>query len=410
VVRRALVTSSLLLALAAAACVDDSIPLLPDAGGSDGGAGDGGSADRGASDGGPTDGSADRGASDGGPTDGSADAGASDGGVGDDGGAGAGASDGGPVLLASAESCGDIKLVVVGDVLFWTESGTGMVKSVPTSGGRATVIAANQMGVGAIAVDDTFVYWVYGQTMIRRRPLVGGNESVFVDPPPLPNVSGTNYENHINALLVAGRTLFYGRFTYVYRIPTDGTTPQLIASSPMEDMGVPGAFALDATHLYQVEIGHNAVSREVIDGTQIGLLETGAMEPLAPDRIAVSRASLVTDAVAVKDGRVVWANGIDIESQLVDTLASQGAPGILANSAGFNPITGFVISGSVVYFGEEEMDTVEMAPVVTGSDSVSVPIGQVIALDQKNPGQFAADDKNIYWRTTDCRIMKLAKP
>jgi hypothetical protein len=25
------------------------------------------------------------------------------------------------------------------------------------------------------------------------------------------------------------------------------------------------------------------------------------------------------------------------------------------------------------------------------------------------PSQFAADDTNIYWRTADCEIMKLAK-
>lgn len=383
---------ALLLALPAVACIDDNIParpviVAPVTDGGDAADGDASGAD----DGGPGDDALDDG----------------------------GASDGGPVLLATATSCGEIKLVVSNGTLFWTESGTGMVKSVPTSGGRPTVIAANQMGPGAIAVDDTFVYWVYGQTMIRRRPLAGGNETVFVDPPPLPNVSGTNEENHINALLVARKTLFYGRFTYVYRIPTDGTTPQLIASSPMSDMGIAGAFALDPLHLYQVEMGHNAVTRELIDGTQDGLTETGAMEPLAPDRIAVSRSELVTDAIAIDDDYVVWANATGIESKLVDTLEHQGTLSVIANSAGFNPISGFVISGSFIFLGESSMDAVEVAPLVKGSDNVAPPLAQVIAPNQKDPGQFAADDQNVYWRTvqpnpstgtTNCRIMKLTKP
>jgi hypothetical protein len=33
----------------------------------------------------------------------------------------------------------------------------------------------------------------------------------------------------------------------------------------------------------------------------------------------------------------------------------------------------------------------------------------VIAMNQMNPSQFAADAAAIYWRTADCKIMKLAK-
>jgi len=66
-------------------------------------------------------------------------------------------------------------------------------------------------------------------------------------------------------------------------------------TSPTSDMGQPGAFALDATHLYQTELNHQAISRETLDGTQDGLLEDGATRVvLAPDRIAVSQGGLVT--------------------------------------------------------------------------------------------------------------------
>ena len=48
-----------------------------------------------------------------------------------------------------------------------------------------------------------------------------------------------------------------------------------MGASPPNDLGQPGAFALGGAYLYQVELMHNGVSRERIDGNQVGLLEDG---------------------------------------------------------------------------------------------------------------------------------------
>jgi hypothetical protein len=308
---------------------------------------------------------------------------------------------GGAVTLASAAPCDGMNLVVSGGTVFWTEEATGMVKSVPASGGKPTVIATGQVGPTALAVDDTSIFWVAaGKKVIKKRPLAGGDTTIFVRATADEEKIGV--ENDINALLVSKGTLFFGRFTSVSRIPTDGTMPKLIAQSPVTDLGIPGAFALDPLRLYQVEIFHNAVSRETFDGSQVGLLEDGVTkQPFAPDRIAVSRGSLVTDAIAVVDDDVFWANGPNIESSFVGALESSGVM-VVATSIDSNPITGFVITGNLVFFGESSDDTIEVAPLGSGT-------AQVIARNQRGAGQFAADDQNIYWRTSNCNIMKLAK-
>jgi hypothetical protein len=313
--------------------------------------------------------------------------------------------DGLPVVLASASACGNIHLVLSSDTLFWTETATGMVKSVPVSGGATTLIASNQMRPGAIAADDNFVFWTANDmAVVKRRARTGGPEVVFVPASELPVVYGG--ENDMNALFISNNTLFLGRFTFVYRIPTDGVTLQIIASSPMSDMGIPGAFAIDTElrHLYQVEIGHNAVSRELLDGSQVGMLKNmGGTEALAPDRIAVSQSELLTDTVGFDDDDVFWANGSDLWRALGDSLESRGNIQV-ASSANSNTITGFTVSVDHyhIYFGEAETNAVEVASIFSG-------MTEVLATGQMNPAQFAEDAENIYWCTSDCNIMKLAK-
>ena len=364
--RRALLVAAL-LALAGPACVDDDIPPRPSVDGlvSDAGAGADADAD-----------------------------------LGDAPFAGDGASSGTPVLLATGSPCLAMDLAIANGTLYWTEDATGLVRSVSAAGGPVSTIASGQMRAGAIAVDAKNIFWVAGdRKTIMRRAVAGGAISTFVAA--TTETERLGGENDINALLVSNNTLYFGRYTFAYKMPTDGSMFTAIMSSPPEDLGKPGAFALDGTHLYQTEIGHNAVSRELLNGMQNGKLETGAMAPLAPDRIAVSVADLLIDAIAVRDDYVIWANGASIWTKLSNHGEDDPAS-ILATAVGTNPISGFVVSGAFIYFGESSANAVEVVPIDSG-------LSRVLATGQMNPGQFVADDANVYWRTSDCRVMKLAK-
>jgi hypothetical protein len=384
-VNRALAASAvLLLLLAGAACVDDNIPPRPSivAPVTDGGAGSSGGADS---------------------------SGGDDSSAGDDGGTCEG-TDGGVVVLARASRCAGMKLVVFAGKLYWTEEDTGLVRSVPTSCGRPTTIAASQTFPRALAVDETSIYWVVGDDpdpskthdTIMKRDLTGGTPSVFVPAENDPNPLGG--ANAVNALLAANGWLYFARYIYTYKTPIDVAAPIPIGASPPDDLGQPGAFALGGAYLYQVELSHNAISRERVDGTQVGMLQDGSTANLAPDRIAVSELpNLVTDAVAVVDDHVAWARDSSIWRKAGNLLWTD--PKVLvATSLGLqNRITGFVVSDYIVFFGAYNDSTVQTVGFYDGTP-------QVIATDQPAPSQFAADDQNVYWRTSDCRIMKLPKP
>jgi hypothetical protein len=242
-----------------------------------------------------------------------------------------------------------------------------------------------------------------------KQAITAGTAAPFVMAP-----TDTVATNLVNALLVSGTTLYIGRGVDTYKMATSGGAMTHLSHSPDVDVGYPGAFALDATHLYQAEINHNAISRETVDGLQNGLLETGVAQALAPDRIAVSRANLVTDAIAISGPNVVWANGTTMEYHNKDM--TTGTLAVFATTAGFNAMTGFVISGDKVYLGESSDDTVEVTPLQFTVPASGPPNATVIAMHQPNPAEFAADDTNIYYTTITksdatgvCKIMKLAK-
>jgi hypothetical protein len=380
VVTKGVVLFALFGAAVVAACVDDNIPPRP-----------------------PTDGAL---RNDGSDAAGGSDGGSAAGASGDGGASDSSAGQVVPIELAAGSGCGSMRLVVVRGVVYFTEKATGTVKSVPINGAGATmVIEFGQISPGAIAVDATSIYWVAGNA-IMKKPLAGGPATTFVAATMDPQQSATSGENDVNALLIDGTNLYFGRYTSAFKVSTTGApTLTHLSQSPGLQFGQPGAFALDATHLYQTEINHRDVSRELLDGSQDGFAEDMMMrQPLAPDRIAVSRAALVTDAIAVVGDHVFWADGSSIGSSQVDQLESKGLTPPVAESAENHAITGFVISGDSVFLGESEIEAVEVANVTGGGTAT------IIATGQQDPSQFAVDDKNIYWRTSDCRIMKLAKP
>jgi hypothetical protein len=311
--------------------------------------------------------------------------------------------DGGPepIELATGSGCGRAHLVVADGVVYWTERDTGTVKSVPAAGGPTKVIAAGQSKPGALAVDGASIFWVAGGgRTIMTKPLTTGAATVFVKATSFPEPLGG--ENDVNALLIDRGDLFFGRYTYSFKVPAAGGTPLVIGHSPDGDDGQPGAFAVDDTHLYQTEIGHHAVTRERRDGTQEGYLEGRVMtSKLAPDRIAISQKPLLEDAIAVAGGNVYWGKAGTIQGEPVDGIESAGSV-VVASSAGMNAITGFVLSDDAVYFGEAVSNTVQRAPLATG-------VVEVVATGQLSPRQFAADAGSVYWHTDDCRIMKLPK-
>jgi hypothetical protein len=319
-----------------------------------------------------------------------------------------------PVSLLSVKGCGNIRLVVANGTIYYTNLLAGTVSSVAVAGGTPNVIAMNQNQPNPIAVDTTSVYWGNsGDGNVMKAPLTGGAATVFFAATAADGgVPDGGTMDTPNALLINGTTLFIGRGLDAFKISTTGGTALNISHS-LEN-GDPGAFAFDGTYLYQTEMLHDAITRETIDGTQMAAITDGSIHALAPTRIAVSQGSLVTDAIEISGQDVVWADGTNIKFHDKDTGESAEAV-VMTSTPGFNPLSGFVISGNNIYLGETSDNNVEVTPL-TFTPSANPPMPTVIAMKQPNPAEFAADATNIYYTTittTDangtCQIMKLAK-
>ncbi len=322
------------------------------------------------------------------------------------GGAGAAA----PTMLVSAPGAMDVQLVLAGGNVYWTEKAKGTVNSIPVAGGTTTVVATAQMSPGPLAVDGTSVFWANGDGVVMKKAGAAA-AAMFLAATTNPTTDDQD-SNTVNALLANAGTLYVGRFLEALKVPTAGGTPVVLSHSPSGDKGRPGAFVLDPTHLYQTEIDHRAITRETLDGLQNGLIDDHVTRvALAPDRIAVSQGALVSDAIELSGSNVIWADGNNIKTKKVTAVETDSFT-IIGNSTEYNAISGFVLSGTTVYLGETSSNKIEKLKLFLDLDMACTNEGTVIASDQVNAGQFAADDANIYWRTcgaTDCQIMKMAK-
>jgi hypothetical protein len=324
----------------------------------------------------------------------------------------AAAGAGAPTMLVSAPGAVDVQLVVAGGNVYWTEKAKGTVNSIPVAGGATTALATAQMLPGPLSVDGTTVYWANGDGVVMKKAGAGaGAAAIFLPATTNPTADDAD-ANTVNALLASAGSLYVGRFVESLKVPMAGGAPVVLSHSPASDKGRPGAFVLDAAHLYQTELVHQAITRETLDGMQNGLIEDHVTHvALAPDRIAVSQGALVTDAIALSGSNVVWADGNNIKTKKV-TAAENDSFTVIGNSAGYNAISGFVLSGTTLYLAETTDDNIQKMKLLVDLDAACTNQGTVIATGQSNAGQLAADATNVYWRTcgaTDCQIMKLAK-
>jgi hypothetical protein len=304
-----------------------------------------------------------------------------------------------PVQVAALPGCGAAQLALSAANIFWTERATGVVRSLPLSspGAIPTTVATGQMSPGAIATDDTAIFWANeGDHTIMRAPFVGAGPAPLLTAPAA-----------VTALLVNDGTLYYGAGPGSYEVATVGGAPATLMTFPTCRTSRPGALAIDVDHLYQTDFNQQLLTRGKLDGTQMvndpcAVDPTTAPKIAAPETITHTQGELLIGAVAVSSGQVIWADGPSLDAKPV-TGGTQNTQ-TLAQSAGGFPITGFVVSGSSLYFGETSdpptdlaADTIEVIPLALGD--AGAPNPTIVAQGQRGASQFVANDSNIYWVT-----------
>ncbi|HVU49530.1 MAG TPA: hypothetical protein VHL80_02525 [Polyangia bacterium] len=339
-----------------------------------------------------------------------------------------------PVVLARVPGCGAARLALAGGLVYWTESATGVVRSlaVTSPGGAPTTLAASQMNPGPIASDGTAVYWSNaGDKTIMAAPLGGsdggatdggGSDGGGADGGAQPLLTAPDV---VDGLLASGGFVYYTAGPSTLRVPRSGGAPLTLASFAGCKMSLPYALALDTDYVYQTDQLSQYITRARNDGTQLvtnPCADAGAAQIAAPETVSHSQGELYLDAIYRAGDEVIWADHTNVYAKVPGAISGRE----VATSAGANKVTGFVVTGASVYLGEgadqqpgPSSDTIQVAPLGTPDGGDDIPEGRIVAVGQHAAGSFAADATHVYWTThtpsatagapDDCAIVSLAK-
>jgi hypothetical protein len=289
-----------------------------------------------------------------------------------------------PTTLTTIAGCTTVRLAAKGDTLYFTDGAHGSVRKIPIAGGMPSDIVTGQMNPYALVVDATNVYFGNdGDFTLRLAPLAGTTAKTI----------STGMTAGTKGLALAGNVLFYGDSHNLNSVTAaENSTPTVLGQGDTGGKGLPTEIALDATNVYYTDANAFGVQRH----PQVGTGDSVAM--------IGSQGELLMSAIAVQAGNMYFANGSNLDSELVTAAqASGGSYATITSSVqGFN-FTGFTMNSTDVYLGEDGF--VETSAVAVGSTA------SIIAVNQPMPQSFVVDGGNVYWVTLDashnCTIEKL---
>jgi hypothetical protein len=273
-------------------------------------------------------------------------------------------------------------IVVHGGALYWLNNNgpDGMILTAAADSGPnaaySAVVPFLDAGIGlCLAVDDTSVYWTFGDTVMSA-PLAGSGLTTLAAGQVSSwgiavNAAGVYWTDYVTA---GG----------VYEVPLDGGTITTLASSNNA-----GDLAIDDTTAYWAASGSGTIMKVALDGGP-PVTVFGAPGPFG---------------VAVDSTSVYWTASSAVPSGVFSMPLSGGvSPTTLASENA----TGIAVDGTGVYwtdYGTGNDGTVKMRPLDGGPQ---VPL----ATSQRNPKCIVVDSTSVYWTNEFYfgNVMKVAKP
>jgi len=328
-----------------------------------------------------------------------------------------------PTELTTSAGCGSIRMAIQGTALYWVESMSGKVRSMPLAGGAVTEVAT-AMNPTQIAVDAKGVYWVSpgdgtaanpGKVFKAALPLVAGAAPIA-----LATATATGADMYkgpdsykIRGLAVHANFVYYALRNDVHQISNDqAVTTDLVVGTavnydnpavPIVD-GEPTGLAVNDTVALWTTGTRNGVESHTLNAVVV---------PGAAGYVKLAKsvgALLFNGDVSIDATNGYWADGEKIG---MDTLVAP-ADAIAGDNSSHNKVltaepnsshlTTFTTNAMNVYFAAENglVFRHSLVPPVDVTADPTPPVS--LARDQMKPTAIAVDAAHVYWATSDCAI------
>lgn len=298
-------------------------------------------------------------------------------------------------VVAAAAGCGGISLALAAGTLYWASAMTGTIQS-QAAGGTPTMVATGQMAPKSLQVHGDALYWLNtGSNEVMSVPLAGGTPAAVVTAAMVTSTEGLGgYTLSADAM-----TVYFADGVTIYSLPVAGGTPTEVGH---EDSGIPRALAVEGDLIaFPADINGDIDVMTIVDGTPAVCASDDSTTAVNANcaRIARSQGALNLDAIFLVDGNAYWVN-----QQALQTSSAAMPSGfndtVASGSSDASKLTSFTIGGGVSYFGDDK-GNVFSAPVMVNATP------KKLARAQMGITSFAADATNVYWANEDCSIQSL---
>ena len=295
-----------------------------------------------------------------------------------------------PTEVGSSSECGQMRLVVQGQYLYFTKPLSGEVKAIPLDGGDLLDLASLQESPTQIVADADGVYWVNQgdgtpfSSKVMKKPLP------LTDSEPIALVTSPT-EAVLPALAVQGGKVYYTLGHDVHAVSTDpaqvGDAVVATATNydlePPEPSGDPAALWVTSGSVCWTTALRYGVER---DGWEPGN-DAGYSE------LAQSVNGLLLSTIYCNSNYAYFANRERLQR------SSALPPSDLARTPKGDVITAFAIGASSAYFAGEAG-----AIYRQGLDAEADVPPSALAENQSVVSAIALDEQRVYWATDQCFI------
>jgi hypothetical protein len=299
-------------------------------------------------------------------------------------------------VVAAVAGCGGISLAVAGGTLYWASMMTGTIQS-QAAGGTPTMVATGQMGPKSLQVHGDALFWMNtGTNEVMSVPLTGGTPAAIVTTAMIMDTT-----NGLGGYTVSadGLTLYFADGVTIYSMPVAGGAATEVGH---EDSGIPKALAVEGDLIaFPADVNGDVDVMTIVEGTPAVCASDDSTTAVNLNcaRIARSQGALNLEAIFLVDGNAYWGNQSAFQTS--SAAMPTGFNEVVANgSPDSSKLTSFTVFGTTSYFADDE-GNVFSAPLMI--NATPKKLGRA----QMGITSFAADATTVYWANEDCSIQSM---